>query len=415
MKKWWYILLMLLPLLPACELVDFGEPILMGEADPYAATLCRLEVSLDYPEGTGAAEGVAVQAEDVNLGSRYATATDASGTAVFTLPTGLYRFSVSEIRDEDIFNGSKDNVALNGPGRVSVALNHSRTGKLVFKEIYCGGCMMTPKEGTYQSDKYLIIHNNYHEVQYLDGLCVGTIFPYNSTANNPFLTFNFETYELELPDFLPIAQAVWQFGGDGTSFPLQPGADAVVCLCGAIDHAAMYPLSVNLDKEDYFVCYNPTFFYNTIYHPAPGPHIAAERHLDLLMKLGQANAYTFSVNSPVAVLYHAPEGMTMAEYLQTADAVVQVPGSYRDKAVVVRPEWVIDAVEVFNGASSSNAKRLSASLDAGYVTLAGTYLGHSLMRRTDEALSALVGYEVLADTNNSSADFYERETQSLHE
>ena len=37
------------------------------------------------------------------------------------------------------------------------------------------------------------------------------------------------------------------------------------------------------------------------------------------------------------------------------------------------------------------------------------------MRRTDEELSALVGYEVLADTNNSSVDFYERDKQSLHE
>ena len=382
--------------------------------DPYAATLCRLDVTLDYPDGTESCEGVAVQAEDINLGSRYSALTDAAGKAVFDLPAGLYRFSVSEIRDEDIFNGSKDNFPLRGHAQLSVTLGHSRTGKLVFKEIYSGGCMKAPQEGTYQSDKYVIIHNNYHEVQYLDGLCVGTIFPYNATASNPFMTFNPETYSLELPDFLPIAECVWQFGGDGTSFPLEPGGDAVVCLNGAIDHAAMYPLSVNLDKEEYFVCYNPTFYYNTIYHPAPGPHIQAERIMNLLIKLGQANAYTFSVNSPVAVLFHAPEGMTMSGYLQTSGAVIQIPGS-TNKVAVVRPEWVVDAVEVFNGASSSNAKRLQPSLDAGYVSLSGTYLGHSLMRRTDEELSAVVGYEVLADTNNSSADFYESEKQSLHE
>lgn len=383
--------------------------------DPYAPTLCRLEVSLDYPDGMESCEGVAVQAEDINLGSRYSAPTDAAGKAAFSLPAGLYRFSVSEIRDEDIFNGLQDNFPVKASTQLSLPLGHSRTGKLVFKEIYSGGCKKDPQEGTYQSDKYLIIHNNFHEVQYLDGLCVGTIFPYNATANNPFLTFNPATYTLDLPDFLPIAQAVWQFGGDGTSFPLEPGADAVVCLCGAINHAAEYPLSVNLDKEDYFVCYNPTFFYNTVYHPAPGPHIRQERYLDCLMKLGQANAYTFSVNSPTAVLYHAPEGMTMSEYLRTKDAVVQVPGSSYDKTVVIRPEWVVDAVEVFNGASSSNAKRLQPSLDAGYVSLSGTYLGRSLMRRTNEELSALVGYEVLTDTNNSSFDFYERETQSLHE
>ena len=386
-----------------------------GVTDPYAATLCRVDISLDYPEGMESCEGVSVQAEDINLGSRYSALTDAGGRTAFDLPAGLYRFSVSEIRDEDIFNGLLDNFPLKGSTHLAVTLGHSRTGKLVFKEIYSGGCKKDPQEGTYQSDKYLIIHNNYHEVQYLDGLCVGTLFPYNATANNPFLTFNPQTYTLDLPSFLPVAQAVWQFGGDGTSFPLEPGADAVVCLCGAIDHAAEYPLSVNLDKEDYFVCYNPTFFYNTVYHPAPGPHIRQERYLDCLMKLGSANAYTFSINSPTAVLYHGPEGMTMSQYLQTQGAVVQVPGSSYDKAVVLQPEWVVDAVEVFNGASSSNSKRLPPSLDAGYISLSGTYLGHTLMRRTDEELSAVMGYEVLADTNNSSADFYEREKQSLYE
>ena len=104
----------------------------------------------------------------------------------------------------------------------------------------------------------------------------------------------------------------------------------------------------------------------------------------------------------------------MSGYLQTQGAVIQIPGS-TNKVAVVRPEWVVDAVEVFNGASSSNAKRLLPSLDAGYVFQSGVYLGHSLMRRTDEELSAVVGYEVLVDTNNSSVDFYESEKQSLHE
>jgi hypothetical protein len=83
----------------------------------------------------------------------------------------------------------------------------------------------------------------------------------------------------------------------------------------------------------------------------------------------------------------------------------------------VRPipvEWVIDGMEAFNGASVSNSKRLSAKVDAGYVSFSEVYKGRTLMRRTDEAASAEKGYEVLMDTNNSTTDFYERETQSLH-
>ena len=95
--------------------------------------------------------------------------------------------------------------------------------------------------------------------------------------------------------------------------------------------------------------------------------------------------------------------------------MIPIPGGSASQVAAVPAGWVVDAVEVFSGTSSANAKRLMPSLDAGYVTLSDTYLGHTLMRRTDEALSASAGYEVLKDTNNSSVDFHECEVQSLHE
>ena len=75
----------------------------------------------------------------------------------------------------------------------------------------------------------------------------------------------------------------------------------------------------------------------------------------------------------------------------------------------------MDGVEVFNGGSSSNRKRLPASVDAGYVLLSETFKGHSLMRQVDQDATATSGYQVLLDSNNSNTDLYERETQSLHE
>ena len=98
-----------------------------------------------------------------------------------------------------------------------------------------------------------------------------------------------------------------------------------------------------------------------------------------------------------------------------ADNIIQVPGSMVDKVVKVPFEWVLDAVEVFDGRSSANQKRLVPSLDAGYVTQSDIFLGHSLRRNVDEQATAVAGYEVLADTNNSLNDFYESEKQSLHE
>ena len=389
----------------------------LAEGDPYTDTLCTLSVQAVYPSGYAdrVRAGVPVRIEEINLGASYQELTDASGTAVFKVPVGLYRVNVSDLDGEDIFNGAADKVRVNSLSSVlPLSLLHSRAGSIVIKEIYCGGCKRLPQEGNYQSDQYIILHNNDFRVQYLDGLCIGSLYPYNSSATNPFISKDPVTGETVYPPYVPISEAVWQFGGDGTSFPLQPGEDAVVCLKGAIDHSVQFPLSVNLDKPGYFVCYNNTYFTNTVYHPAPGGNIALDHYLEVVVKTGVANAYTFSINSPAVVLYRA-EGMSMRDWVQTAGAVIPIPGGSTSQVAAVPLDWVVDAVEVFTGTSSSNAKRLAPSLDAGFVTLSDTYLGHTLFRRTDEALSASSGYEVLKDTNNSTEDFYERETQSLHE
>lgn len=378
--------------------------------NPYTRTLNVLSVRVEYPSDFSflAREGVAVTAEDINLGNAYTMLTDALGVAAFKIPDGLYRISVSDKVESDFFNGTRDRVAI-GQGRgqnIVLPLNHSRAGSIVIKEIYCGGCKILP-QGQYQYDKYIILHNNDNKVQYLDGLCFGSLYPYNSNAANSFLSGG------ELPDFLPVIQAIWQFGGEGDSFPLQPGEDAVVSICGAIDHSQQYPLSVNLNRPDCFVCYNTTYFPNTTYHPAPGNLVSPERILNVVCKMGRANAYTFSINSPAVVLFR-PIDISAADYAVAEGSIIQVPGG-TDDVMKIMQDWVVDAVEVFNGSGASNSKRLLPSLDAGYVTLSGTYLGHTLMRRVDEALSASSGYEVLCDTNNSSEDFYESEIQSLHE
>jgi hypothetical protein len=293
-------------------------------------------------------------------------------------------------------------------------LSYSKAGSIVIKEIYCGGCRKLPQEGNYQGDQYFILHNNDYNVQYLDSLCFGTLSPNNATGSNPWVSKDPATGESIFPDFLPVIQAVWQFPGDGDDFPLQPGEDAVVCLRGAIDHSLQYPLSVNLNKPEYFVCYNITYFWNTQYHPAPGNLISQDRIIDVVIKTGQANAYTFSVSSPTLVLWKA-QGMSIQDFVSIQDNINPVPGSSVDNVVKVPFEWVYDAVEVFDGRSANNSKRLAPSLDAGYALQTDIYLGRSLMRYVDEAASAASGYEVLKDSNNSLNDFYESEKQSLHE
>ncbi|MBR4299044.1 MAG: DUF4876 domain-containing protein, partial [Bacteroidales bacterium] len=142
--------------------------------------------------------------------------------------------------------------------------------------------------------------------------------------------------------------------------------------------------------------------------------ISQDRYLDVVIKTGKANAYTMSLSSPAVVIFRA-EGITIQDYVLIPENVTPVPGNAVDNVVKVPYEWVLDAMEVFDGRSASNQKRLAASADAGYVSLSDTFLGHTLMRRVDEEATAQAGYEILADTNNSLNDFYETEKQSLHE
>jgi len=387
---------------------------------PYEEALLELEVRVLYPEAYASCcrEGVTVTLEEISSMNRYTAPTDASGRSRFRVVRGIYRVSVADRTDGAVFNGLIDRVRLTeGDAQVALSLVFSRPGSIVIKEIYSGGCSKAPEQGVYQSDRYFILHNNSSEVLYLDGLCFGTLEPYNSNSSsgNAWTSIDPATGATLFREYAPIVEAVWRFPGGGTDFPLAPGGDAVVAVNGAVDHTEQYPLSVNLNRAEYFVCYDRTLFPNVSYHPAPGDLIQQSHYLEVAVKVGRSNAYILSLGSPTLVIFRAPEGTDMTEYLaDRAQSTVMKPES-NDICVKVPWEWIIDGVEVYNGSSSNNVKRLSDVVDAGFVYLSAPSLGHTLHRRLDEAASSAAGYEIYTDTNNSSNDFYEREVQSLHE
>ena len=215
----------------------------------------------------------------------------------------------------------------------------------------------------------------------------------------------------KFPAFAPITTVVWRFPGDGHSFPLAPGEDALIALRGAIDHTQEYPLSVNLNRSDCFVCYNPTYFPNTLYHPAPGDQIRQDHILDVVIKTGQANANTVSITSPTFLIFKA-KGVSIEEWVSREDATAVTPGTSSDVVVKIPWEWVLDAVEVFNGSSSGNSKRLPPDQDAGFVFQDEPYKGYVLTRHIDEQESMVAGFTILMDSNNSNDDFYQS-TRSL--
>ena len=166
MKKIFYIVLSALAL-ASCVNLKMG--------DPYDGGLYRLVVEPVYPEGFPEAQkaGIPVSVTDRNLGNKYSQKTGPDGNAVLELPVGSYRVAFSYNYDGLSYNGIIDKVILgesDGVKGVKMIIKESRSGKIVFKEIYCGGCTKYPEQGNYIGDSYVILHNNTFEVQYLDGL-----------------------------------------------------------------------------------------------------------------------------------------------------------------------------------------------------------------------------------------------------
>ncbi len=391
-----YIFSMLL--LVACSLEKVSQP--YGED-----VLHELTIKIAYPDDYSdyLLDESSLTITNIDMGNAYSAQVGEDNQVTVQLTNGRYIIQFSGRNGDELFNATTDNVILSDADlTIELTAIASLAGNIIIKEIYCGGCSKAPEEGTYQYDKYVILHNNSIEVAYLDGLCFSMLSPYNSTSVNKWTGDQYA-------GLVGLADAVWQFGGDGTTFPLQPGEDAVLCQNGAIDHSAMYPLSVNLNRENYFVLYSNTLFTNTSYHPAPGDLITTDRYLNVVQKYGQSNAWAFSVSSPGPVLFKAKD-TTIAEYL-AQDGVINTD----DNVAFIPEEWVLDGVEVFSGSSSTNTKRFSSVVDAGYISQTATFDGKSLHRVVDQENSELLGYEVLIDTNNSSADFYERSEASLHE
>ena len=151
----------------------------MDNGEPYApGSLNILTVKAVYPDGISAKGGATVSIVEVSGITSYTVSTGADGSVVTEVPNGIYRITVRDRNEDFVFNAAKDKVLISNENvSLDMELKASKAGAIVVKEIYCGGCSKAPKEGTYQSDKYIILHNNSLDTEYLDGLSMGTLSP----------------------------------------------------------------------------------------------------------------------------------------------------------------------------------------------------------------------------------------------
>lgn len=390
----------------------------LGNYNPYIGGSKKINVTLEYPEGYEyeVKAGVKVTVANPVTGGKYDFLTNSQGKATIDLQHGFYRLSITDRGASiagaiPIFNGGIEQMEVieteEGDINLTVPLTISFAGQIIIKEIYYRGCL-APDGKRFQYDKYISFYNNSDQIAYLDSVCFGTVEPYNApTKMVPWVSYDNPD---QINDTIPIIEAVWQFPGNGSTFPLQPGEEAVVAVTAAVDHTILRPNSVNLDLPGYFVCYNQRYT-NASYHPSPGPNLAG-RWLDLLWKQGTATAYPFSAISPAPVIFRIPE-VGAHEYVNNPENRSRKPGTTTATEYVMIPSsWVLDGVECFDAATKF--KRFPNTIDAGFALLNVTGEGKTLHRRVDvEATAEAGGRVVYMDTNNSENDFEVRDIASI--
>ncbi len=136
--------------------------------------------------------------------------------------------------------------------------------------------------------------------------------------------------------------------------------------------------------------------------------------MKVLKKTGTNSAvvYVISQNSPAMILFRAPEEFDMDAYLADDLQSTVQNGSITYSKIPWDNDWIVDGVEVCNMTEATKNKRLPPMWMPG-ISVSRQGAGHTLHRKLDEEATAAAGFERYVDTNNSSNDFYERETQSF--
>jgi hypothetical protein len=316
--------------------------------------------------------------------------------------------------------------------------------QIIIKEIYNGGVLLDDGSKSYHFDKCIILYNNCPQQAVANNLCFGFCSPYNAQGNNNNYSENGKL-SYESLGFIPALNGIWYYPH---SLVIEPYSQVVVNVHGAIDNTQTVSNSVNYANKDYYCMYDPESGYDhTSYYPTPADVIPTSHYLKAI-RYGLGNGWALSNTAPAVYIFQT-KNATPDVYATTADNQWYDGGNTHQESghcIKVPNEWIIDGVEVYTNSKKEDCKkRLTADIDAGYVWLTNQ-MGHSIYRNVDkestEALSENSGklvynyslgvdsstdpsgidaeasikngaHIIYLDTNNSTADFHERQKCSL--
>lgn len=427
--------------------------------------LYDLVVQLTYPESFASYSGVTVEIRNTSDAGVYKAVTDSQGKAFFQVPAGVYEAVTSDVREDGDFyyicNGVSSQIVVQKGEtasfdiEVKVAKMNGRN-PLIIKELYFGGVMNDNNSKAFHFDKCVILYNNSSKELSLNNLCIGIVGEYNAHSGSLDHVYNNGKLVYDGQGWLPASNGIWYFP---TTLTLKPYSQIVVNIHGAIDNTQTVSRSINYANKDYYCMYDPDYvtadvsvasarsYNNTNYYPAPSDLIPTSHYLKTI-KYGQSNAWSISSNSPAVIIFQPKNGASLSHFTAQSNYWYN-PGYAASpvwRSVKVPNEWVMDGVEVWSSAYiNSSKKRITADVDAGYITLTNQ-LGHVIYRNVDkestEALPENKGklvynyslgvdsstdpsgidaeasikngaHIIFMDTNNSSKDFHERQKCSL--
>ncbi len=385
--------------------------------------------------------------------------TNAQGKATLELPFGIFDFSASgHTHSVDgkafVYNGLVTGVSINNshdPSNVvEINMVESKLSQIIVKEVYTGGITKLAGEGsgTHAFDRYVILYNNSEYPAEIGNLCITGAYPFNAQGTNKYYEDG-STLIYENLGWTPAAMAYWYFQQNKT---LQPGEQIVVSLGAAVNHKATFSNSVDLSKSEYYVTYDVENFNSATYYPAPSSNIPTTQYLKSV-KFSQGTAWTSSVTSPGIVLF-STEGVTPQQFGADVSNVEAYYGSTSQIIKKVPTDWIVDGMESFLIGNDGNHKRLTTTVDAGFVyhiNKEGYSLYRNVNKSATEALpensgklvynygkgtDKVVGLEhgstdpsgidaeasikngariIYMDTNNSTNDFHLRNEVSLRD
>lgn len=267
-----------------------------------------------------------------------------------------------------------------------------KSDDFVLAEIFFAGTQ-TPEGKQYTGDKYFVLVNNSDRVLYADGLVL-----VESKFKN---TKKF----IVTPDIMAsavAADAIYRVPGDGTQFPVQPGASFIIA-DNALDHRSVNVNSFDMTHADV-----------EWYDVSTNPNVTDIDNPDV-PNMDKIYCYTLTIWIPnnqgntSFVIGRMPEGLTDEQYLSDYkydyDYInVTQAGTFEMSGSAYRfpNAWIIDAV---NLCPHSDYEWLSVheSLDAGFAYVAETGSDKS---RYGKCVRRKKGEDgKLIDTNNSSEDF----------